>query len=68
LDRPLATIDNIRTNYEQIAKDALNKTEKYMIEQVFLQKNIKVEEIKTTIYAHEATVNNLIAYKITFVK
>jgi len=39
-----------------------------MIEQVFLQKNIKVEEIKTTIYAHEATVNNLIAYKITFVK
>ncbi len=39
-----------------------------MIGQAILKRSIKVEKVNTISYAHESTVNNLIAYKVTVIK
>jgi hypothetical protein len=74
-NRVLASIDELKSDYFQIAKDVCEKTKEYMIEQKINKGKIKVIEIhekkiKVSVssvgYASPYIVDKIIAFKITF--
>lgn len=65
-NRLLASIDaNFNTNYLKVAKEVVENTKKYLIEQGISESNIKVEEVKELQPNGRDAIEVVVAYKVT---